>query len=99
MATVKEARAKEKLVGEVLYWVWDPIGVNYTFDARDEYDGYALQLVRILDEDLEPEIKEDKLVNFLHDLCRNQIGVGTLDNCRRAAERLMDLSDPKPQSH
>jgi len=29
------------VVGEVLHYVWDPIGVSGVPQARDEYDGYV----------------------------------------------------------
>lgn len=31
----------EKAVSEVLFYVWDPIGVNGTAACRDEYDNYV----------------------------------------------------------
>lgn len=31
-------------INEVLYYVWDPIGVADTPRARDEYDSYVLQV-------------------------------------------------------
>jgi hypothetical protein len=35
-------------VGEILYYIWDPIGVAGVPEARDEYDGYVPQVVRML---------------------------------------------------
>jgi hypothetical protein len=34
---------------QVLYWAWDPMGVNSAFPfTTDEYDGYAPQVVQAL---------------------------------------------------
>lgn len=94
MATVKEAQELEKLVSEVLYWVWDPIGINDRFDSRDEYDGYALQVVSLLLEDTEQADRQKKLEVFLIGLCQDRIGVGGGQlKSQLAAERLMELAN------
>jgi hypothetical protein len=39
----------ERELRQLLYWVWDPIGVSGSFPwAADEYDGYASQVVQAL---------------------------------------------------
>jgi hypothetical protein len=50
--TMKEYNQKElrKRVSEVLYYLWDPIGVSLTPEARAEYEGYVLQVVGILEQ-------------------------------------------------
>jgi len=30
-----------RIIGEVLHYIWDPIGVSGIPQARDEYDGYV----------------------------------------------------------
>jgi len=35
-------------VGEILHYVWDPIGVASVPQARDEYDGYVPLIVQML---------------------------------------------------
>ena len=42
---IKELR---KRVSEVLYYLWDPIGVSFTPEARGEYEGYVDQLLGVL---------------------------------------------------
>jgi hypothetical protein len=37
-----------KRVSEVLYYLWDPIGVSFAPEARSEYETYVLQVVGIL---------------------------------------------------
>jgi hypothetical protein len=39
----------ERELCQLLYWVWDPIGVSGSFPwAVDEYDGYATQVAQAL---------------------------------------------------
>jgi len=35
-----EEQALRRAVGEVLHYIWDPIGLSGSVQARDEYDGY-----------------------------------------------------------
>jgi len=35
-------------VGEILYYIWDPIGVSGLPQARDEYDSYVPVIVKML---------------------------------------------------
>ena len=37
-----------KRVSEVLYYVWDPIGVSFAPEARGEYEDYVTQVFEIL---------------------------------------------------
>ncbi|MBX3323705.1 MAG: hypothetical protein KF757_12005 [Phycisphaeraceae bacterium] len=45
--TPKE-RELYKRCGEVLHYIWDPIGVAGVPGARDEYDSYVPQLFKLL---------------------------------------------------
>ncbi|KVR82630.1 hypothetical protein WK26_11660 [Burkholderia vietnamiensis] len=40
-------------VDEVLYYVWDPIGVAYSPTARDEYQGYLPKVFAMLREGMD----------------------------------------------
>lgn len=43
----------EKRIDEVLYYVWDPIGVSDTPEARGEYSSYTRTILNyVLEEDL-----------------------------------------------
>ena len=43
------AETGERELRQLLYWKWDPIGVNDSFPwAVDEYDGYAPQILSAL---------------------------------------------------
>ena len=43
-----EQKALHQAVGEVLHYIWDPIGVAGVPQARDEYDGYVDQVCSLL---------------------------------------------------
>jgi hypothetical protein len=43
-----EHKALYRRVDEVLHYVWDPIGVAGTPEARDEYDSYAPHVFSML---------------------------------------------------
>ncbi len=60
----------ERLVSEVLYWVWDPIGINDQFAARDEYDTYAWQVVALLNQDIPNSLKQEKIADHLLEVCK-----------------------------
>jgi hypothetical protein len=82
-------------VSEVLYWVWDPIGVHFhDYSARDEYDGYALQILGIVINDDSDEVKFEKLYKKLAELRTIQMGLrenATVD--REVSERILALRE------
>lgn len=43
-----EEKALHRAVGEVLHYIWDPIGVAGSVQARNEYDGYIAQVCSLL---------------------------------------------------
>lgn len=43
-----EEKALHQAVGEVLHYVWDPLGVAGNPQARDEYDGYVDPICTLL---------------------------------------------------
>ena len=43
-----EEKALRRAVGEVLHYIWDPIGVAGSVNARDEYDGYIDHVCSLL---------------------------------------------------
>ena len=40
---------KLRMVGVVLHWAWDPIGVRGIEEAKDEYDSYASPVLKLLE--------------------------------------------------
>lgn len=46
--TVKQRKAiLKRIVDEILFYVWDPIGVNDVPEARREYESYLSQIVNL----------------------------------------------------
>ncbi len=39
-----------KRIDEVLYYIWDPLGVSREPAARDEYEQYAYELLTLMNE-------------------------------------------------
>ncbi len=73
--------------GEVLHYIWDPIGVAGQPGARDEYDTYVPEVVAMLHAGAELEA----LVTHLERLARFTMGLGgTRASAERAAEVLLD---------
>jgi hypothetical protein len=52
----KYNRELEKRIDEVLYYIWDPIGVSDEPNARSEYESYVPKLLQIVEEicDIQP---------------------------------------------
>lgn len=74
-------------VADVLFGEWDPIGVNDNEQCRDEYNGYARALTRLLLEGAD----EYKLVSRLRDFTRG-MGLSRSDELhQRVARRLLAL--------
>jgi hypothetical protein len=58
---------------QLLYWTWDPIGVNESFPyTADEYNQYAPQIV----EALRMDPTEDQIVDMLKMVERERMGIG-----------------------
>lgn len=78
-----------RMVQEILFREWDPIGVKSNELCRDEYDSYAPTICRWLREGVD----EYKLANHLSQLQRGSMGMSIIDEelHRRIAHRLISL--------
>jgi hypothetical protein len=77
-------------VGEVLHYLWDPIGVTGVPQARDEYDGYVDHICGMLHQD----IAESSLAGHLVHIADRHMGLfGTGDRAALAARRLLACRD------
>jgi hypothetical protein len=59
-------------IDEVLFYVWDPIGVARVPEARDEYESYVPQIFRRLNATTDGR----EVAEYLHWLSTEHIGVG-----------------------
>ena len=71
----EKLRELERRIDEVLFYVWDPIGVSDTPAARGEYSSYTMTILKyVLDEDLEKIASQlGKIESSLMGLSMNEI--------------------------
>ncbi len=60
-----------RLCNEVLFYIWDPIGVRTSAAARDEYDSYAKTVFRYLEEGQNAQ----KIADYLGEVRTTSIGL------------------------
>lgn len=60
-----------RLCNEVLFYVWDPIGVSTSAAARDEYDAYAKTVFKYLQDDKNAK----KIADYLGKVRTTSIGL------------------------
>ena len=80
-------QALVRIVGEVLHYVWDPIGVAGVPQARGEYDGYVGQVFSLL----RSGASESELAAHLVRIADEGMGLPGCDKeSGEAASRLVD---------
>jgi len=85
-----EERALQVAVGEVLHYIWDPIGVAGTPQARDEYDGYVDHVCTLLWQGADHSV----LAKHLVQLADERMGLPGTESCAElAAGRLLEWRD------
>ena len=78
-------------IDKILWEDWDPIGVNDTEEARDEYQSYTNQIfsLKIRGADIETIAKE------LHNLETLEMGVFLIkEHSRNIAKKIMNIKYP-----
>jgi hypothetical protein len=79
-----------RAIGEVLHYVWDPIGVAGVPQARDEYDGYVGELFSLI----RSGATEVELSSRLEEIAGDRMGLGAAkDRSDEAASAIMDWRD------
>jgi hypothetical protein len=86
-ADKRKARDDLRSVEQVLWDVWDPIGVNSAGAPRDEYDSYAPGVMRLL----LAGATEDVLVAHLQALEADLLGMDADTTARETAIALLQL--------
>jgi len=83
-------------VGEVLHYVWDPIGVSGTPQARNEYDMYVLSVVSLL----ENRASASDIAKHLNSIAVDQMGLqSNLEHANQVANILLDWHETLHPSH
>ena len=77
MSHDKQERAREiqEQIRQVLFYDWDPIGVQETTEAQDEYDSYIGGVYRLL----VSSAQDEELVEHLYRIERETMGLGPRD--------------------
>jgi hypothetical protein len=77
-----------QMVDEVLFYEWDPIGINGNLVGRDEYTAYAGDICRMLQDGCE----QTRLAHHLRELAEDRMGLPRVDLERdlRVARRLLN---------
>jgi len=77
-------------VSEILYYVWDPLGVVPAPQARDEYDAYVPQVVSMLQQ----WKSKEEIARHLHRIEGETMGLSVRsrsgDHTEKVAEILID---------
>jgi hypothetical protein len=71
---------------EVLHYLWDPIGIAGSPEARDEYDGYLGHIFSLLTQDESDEV----LRSYLSDVEQNRMGLTITEESRRRLDRAIE---------
>lgn len=85
----------ERRVDEVLYYKWDPIGINHYVSARAEYRSYVPSILQSLK--LGDSVK---LIEKMQDIERNSMGLeGEESNAKEIAELLLSHKEAIENGH
>ncbi len=74
MGLSAQERAFRRRVDEVLHYLWDPLRVAGVPQARDEYESYVPEVVKLLRQD--NDSSGDALAAYLRTLSTEHMGVG-----------------------
>lgn len=74
-------------VDEVLFYLWDPIGVNNSPGARDEYHSYLPQVFSLL----KKETHVDDIAQYLHDVERDAMGLNVTSESFEHGKKIASL--------
>ncbi|MHA4893324.1 hypothetical protein ACXZ1K_01130 [Pedobacter sp. PWIIR3] len=79
-------------IDEILWFDWDPIGVNDIDEARDEYRGYISEMIKVQ----ALSSGGEEFAKYLFDVEKEKMGLnGDFERCLRVAGKISN-SIPKP---
>jgi hypothetical protein len=83
-----EQKSIYKKIDELLWKDWDPIGINDSEEARDEYQSY---IPRIFSFKINRADKET-IAQYLYKIETDNMGLGgNIDNCRTIADKILNI--------
>ena len=65
------AEELRRRVDEILYYIWDPIGVAAEPSTRDEYERYVAGLISLLEKNADSK----QIAAYLDDIAKNRMGL------------------------
>jgi hypothetical protein len=74
-------------VDEVLHYIWDPISVSGTPEARDEYYGYLPHVFSLVQSDA----PVDEIIAFLVTTATETMGLSSRQDARKRAEEVTEI--------
>lgn len=75
-----------KKIDEILWIDWDPIGINDTPEARDEYYSYLPQIFKLKIDGADRET----IAQHLDQIVTNRMGLfSNLKHCREVADKIL----------
>ena len=84
-------KAVYKIIDEILWNEWDPLGVNDMEEARDEYQSYTPQVFSLK---LNNRDKETIAQHLLKIEKERMDLPGNIEKCRKVAEKIVTSSLP-----
>ena len=82
-----EHKALFRRVDEVLHYVWDPIGVAGTPEARDEYDSYTPRVFSLLIRDTPAA----EIASYLVSVETETMGLSPAEGARAPADEVVAI--------
>jgi hypothetical protein len=82
-------KATYKLIDEIIWNEWDPIGVNEIPEVRDEYYSY---LPKIFDLKISGADRETLAQHLFQIETRNMGFIGDIENCRLVAQKIHEIA-------
>ena len=72
---------------EVLFYLWDPIGVNECPEARDEYDGYTPHVFSMIIH----EKSDDEISNYLISIEQDSMGIIVDEKSKTKVQSIVEI--------
>ncbi len=83
-----------KKIDDILWFDWDPIGIN-DIAPRDEYQSYVPEIFGLV----KAKVDRQEIANQLFKLETHNMGMsGTVENCLRIADKILDASGGREKS-
>ena len=76
-----------KRIDEILFWVWDPIGISTECATRGEYEIYVPKILELVLSNEKPE----PIADALREIAETKIGFDSTDESRKHDLKVAEL--------